>query len=174
MTMSMQVKLIPIYIEDINLISVNNDEYDNFQDMTINDIQIVDENDKLNKLITNKQEQFGEQTTFKTNMKNKDLLIKAISKYAQRFKDEEQLADFINKGSLEISQTRRGTYNIVFHGYFRDDEKNYITNFIQDEYNYMVQEETYRKVAEHIKKKNYEILSEDIDDEDSIVMTINI
>ena len=168
----MQVKLIPIYIEDQNLISVNTEDYDNYK--IVNDIKFVKDDDNIMKEIKNNQEVYGERRIIKTNMKTKEFVINAISKYTERFKDDEELLDFIDKGSIEFSITKKGTYNIIFNGFFREDEIMYIKDFILEEYMYQVQEETYRKLSEKIRKHNYQILSEEIDDNDSIILTVNI
>ncbi|MDO5826254.1 MAG: hypothetical protein Q4Q22_07725, partial [Methanosphaera sp.] len=56
------------------------------------------------------------------------------------------------------------------------DEKeaiNYVEN-ITDEYTLHVQEQTYLKVLEKIEKENLTLESEIVDNEDSIVLTLNI
>ena len=172
--MSMQLKLIPIYMEDVNLINVYERDYDNYQTLKINEIKLVNDNN-LKELFNDKnQEQFGEETIIKTTMKNKEFLIKSIEKYSQRFQDQDQLIDFMDKGSLEISQTRKGTYNLIFRGYFQQEEINYINDYIQKEYNLQVQDTVYKKIIEKIKQENYDVLTEDLDEEDSIIMTVKV
>lgn len=168
--MSIQLKLIPIYIEDQRLISVD----DNWSEDNIHEIKFIN-NDELDDEIEElKKVDFGERTVVNTNVKDKSMLIESIHHYAQRFKDSSQIRDFIAKGSLNIVETDYGTYNLVFQGYFSKEEIDYISDTIIGDYKYDVQEETYKKVLEKIKENNYMIESEDVTSDDSIVLTVNI
>ena len=159
--MSMQLKLIPIYIEDEQLVSID----DRWSEENIQEVKFIDEGDELyNEVGRLKTANFGERTVVPTNVKDKSILIESISRYAQRFRDASQIRDFIAKGS----------YNLVFQGYFSKEEISYISDTIVQDYKYDVQERTYERVLEKIKEHNLSIESENVTSDDSIVLTLNI
>lgn len=171
--MSLQLKLIPIYIEDQTLVSLDDKTYEtNLESFDLKDE--FKENFYLNRLINEHEDKFGEKTIIPTPMKDKNLLIKALSSFAEKFKDRELLLDFVDTGSLSVQKSIRGTYNLCFEGFFRKEEIDEITSEILKEYSYDVQEITYEKVIKKIEENRLSIESENITDDDSIVITVSL
>lgn len=78
------------------------------------------------------------------------------------------------KGSMLFLENNEGNYNILFNGDFTTEEVNSISEEITEYYNLLVQERTYTKLLEKIKKENYQLEKEEITDDSSIVLTINV
>ena len=60
-----------------------------------------------------------------------------------------------------------------FGNYQKDEVSNYVKN-LNDAYKSKIQEMTYVKLIEKIKKNNYKLEKEIIDNENSIILTLNI
>jgi len=121
-----------------------------------------------------KKENFGSKTVIPTNIMDKNILIKSLSNYIQRLIDQEQLQDFEDTGSITVEESENGTYNLCFQGYFRQYDIDEIKKEILPEYAEDLQEITYNKIIEKIKENNLNIESEDITNDDSILLTVNI
>lgn len=121
-----------------------------------------------------KKETFGSKTVIPTNIREKNILIKSLSNYIQRLIDQEQLQDFEDTGSITVEESENGTYNLCFQGYFRQYDIDEIKKEILPEYAEDLQEITYNKIIEKIKENNLNIESEDITNDDSILLTVNI
>ena len=59
-------------------------------------------------------------------------------------------------------------------GDYDEEEATRYVNNITEEYTLIVQEQTYLKVLEKIEKENITLESEIVDNEDSIILTLNI
>ena len=62
---------------------------------------------------------------------------------------------------------------IKIGNYQKDEVSNYVKN-LNDAYKSKIQEMTYVKLIEKIKKNNYKLEKEIIDNENSIILTLNI
>ena len=90
------------------------------------------------------------------------------------YNSKEELEKFRNIGKISFNKTINGTYDFVFTGDYDEEEaKKYVKN-ISDEYALKVQEQTYLKLIEKIKKEKLNLESEIVDSEDSIILTLNI
>lgn len=109
-----------------------------------------------------------------TNMTNFNL-IKSVQKDSYiGFNSEKELKDFENIGQIVQQKNQKGTYDIIFIGnYDKNQAQKYVEN-LYNEYALKVQEETYLNVLEKIKKNNYRLESEIVDNQNSIVLTLNI
>ena len=124
----MQLKLIPIYLENKELFGMAG------RSTEVNTVMSVKEYSERYNVIVNNTNNFDKKTIVHTNMADKNLVIYAISKYSERFEDEELLADFLDKGSISFNKSDNGTYDLIFYGYFSDEEMIYISNEIFDYY----------------------------------------
>ena len=109
-----------------------------------------------------------------TNMKNIDYLEEVRKESYLGYNSKEELERFTNIGEILPSLNTNATYDIVFVGDYDEREaKEYVKN-LQDEYALKVQEKTYEHLLEKIRENDYSLESEMIDNEDSIVLTLNI
>lgn len=113
---------------------------------------------------------------YQTVFMDKDILIKTVNEYG--------LKELEIKGDTISAKVEN--FNIIF--YREDAEKPYMlkvysstncdeTNVVNDlnsEYALNVQEETYIKIKERLAKKNLEIDEEEILEDDSIMLTVNL
>lgn len=110
----------------------------------------------------------------RTNMRQPDLIEEVRNESYLCFKSVEDLQAFNNIGQIVTSKNENGTYDIVFVGDYNEAlAKDYVKS-ITEEYSLKVQEQTYLKVLENAKKENYSIESEIIDENDSIILTLNV
>ncbi|RAP46631.1 MAG: hypothetical protein BZ136_07405 [Methanosphaera sp. rholeuAM74] len=109
-----------------------------------------------------------------TNMKNMSIIDSIRTESYLGYNSMDELDRFLSKGEIALKKTENGTYDIVFIGNFdKAEAKSYVEN-LSDEYALKVQELTYMKVIEKLKEKNYSLESEVIDNNDSIVLTVNM
>ena len=109
-----------------------------------------------------------------TSMKDIDLLKTVQQESFIGFNSQEQLQSFENIGQIVPNKNENGTYDMVFIGDYDEEEaKRYVDNLVND-YALKVQEQTYLKILDKIKKNNYSLESEIVDNQYSIVLTLNI
>ena len=90
------------------------------------------------------------------------------------FHSQEELNEFKERGKISLNKLEDNTYELVFFGNYQKDEvSNYVKN-LNDAYKSKIQEMTYVKLIEKIKKNNYKLEKEIIDNENSIILTLNI
>ncbi len=90
------------------------------------------------------------------------------------FHSQEELNEFKERGKISLNKLEDNTYELVFFGNYQKDEvSNYVKN-LNDAYKSKIQEITYVKLIEKIKKNNYKLEKEIIDNENSIILTLNI
>ena len=90
------------------------------------------------------------------------------------YSSKNDLINFQNKGDILLEKTEDDTINFIFVGDYDQNEAERYVNNISDEYALVIQEQTYLKVLERIEKENLSLESEIIDNEDSIVLTLNV
>ena len=109
-----------------------------------------------------------------SNLKDKNIIDKVLNESYVGYNSKEELENFLNIGKISYNKTINGTYDFVFVGdYNKEEAKKYVDN-ITDDYALIVQEQTYLKVIEKIKKEELTLESEIVDSEDSIVLTLKI
>jgi len=109
-----------------------------------------------------------------SNLKEKSIINQVLNESYVGYNSKEELEKFRNIGKISFNKTINGTYDFVFTGDYDEEEaKKYVKN-ISDEYALKVQEQTYLKLIEKIKKEKLNLESEIVDSEDSIILTLNI
>lgn len=109
-----------------------------------------------------------------TNMKNKDMIENIMKNSYLGYSNKTKYMKFLNKGEIIISKNKEDALDIIFIGNYEKNEINEFAENLNDEYTSLVQEQTYTQIIEKIKENNYSIESEVIDNQDSVVLTINI
>jgi len=114
------------------------------------------------------------QIIISSNLKDKNIIQQVLNESYIGYNSKEELEAFQKKGKITYNKTINQTYDFIFTGNYDEEEaKKYVKN-ITEEYALIVQEQTYLKVIEKIKKQNLTLESEIVDNEDSIVLTLNI
>lgn len=107
-------------------------------------------------------------------MKNIDIIESIMKENFLGFHSQEELNEFEERGKISLNKLEDNTYELVFFGNYQKDEvSNYVKN-LNDAYKSKIQEMTYVKLIEKIKKNNYKLEKEIIDNENSIILTLNI
>lgn len=107
-------------------------------------------------------------------MKNIDIIESIMKENFLGFHSQEELNEFKERGKISLNKLEDNTYELVFFGNYQKDEvSNYVKN-LNDAYKSKIQEMTYVKLIEKIKKNNYKLEKEIIDNENSIILTLNI
>lgn len=109
-----------------------------------------------------------------TDMKNIDIIESIMKENFLGFHSQEELNEFKERGKISLNKLEDNTYELVFFGNYQKDEvSNYVKN-LNDAYKSKIQEMTYVKLIEKIKKNNYKLEKEIIDNENSIILTLNM
>lgn len=107
-------------------------------------------------------------------MKNIDIIESIMKENFLGFHSQEELNEFKERGKISLNKLEDNTYELVFFGNYQKDEvSNYVKN-LNDAYKSKIQEMTYVKLIEKIKKNNYKLEKEIIDNENSIILTLNM
>ena len=110
----------------------------------------------------------------RTDMKNIDIIESIMKENFLGFHSQEEINEFKERGKISLNKLEDNTYELVFFGNYQKDEvSNYVKN-LNDAYKSKIQEMTYVKLIEKIKKNNYKLEKEIIDNENSIILTLNI
>ena len=148
----------------------------------INPIKIEKDKYETPKVLEDKSEEIiieetvipENQFIISSNLKEKDIINQVLSESYVGYNSREELEKFRNTGKISFNKTINGTYDFVFTGDYDEEEaRKYVKN-ISDEYALKVQEQTYLKLIEKIKKEKLTLESEIVDSEDSIILTLNI
>lgn len=123
----------------------------------------IDANDSVN-----------EEITITTQFKDKNIIENALISYGLKINDDKRnLSTILENGAIKFEYNGL-TYDITFTGSFDKKEAQNLYENIKIEYEKMVQEDTYNKVIERLKKMNMNLENETITNDDSIVLTVNI
>ena len=109
-----------------------------------------------------------------SNLKDEEIINSILDDNYLGYSSKNDLINFQNKGDILLEKTEDDTINFIFVGDYDQNEAERYVNNISDEYALVIQEQTYLKVLERIEKENLSLESEIIDNEDSIVLTLNV
>ncbi|RAP46010.1 MAG: hypothetical protein BZ136_08020 [Methanosphaera sp. rholeuAM74] len=116
----------------------------------------------------------NEEITITTQFKDQNLIENALISYGLKINDDKRnLGTILENGSIKFEYNGL-TYDMTFTGSFDKNEAQNIYENIKIEYGKMIQEDTYNKVIERLKKMNMNLENESITNDDSIVLTVNI
>ncbi len=141
----------------------------------INDVEIIAQRKIFNYNIENNEENIQEKS-FPTNFVDEKLLIKTLVDYGintQVFKDGTIQCN-VDNTSLIFHKENSSNYEVKIIGNSQIRGVYEQLNAIDEEYKKNVQSYTYNKVVEKLKQTNMEIQSEEVMEDDSLLLTINI
>ncbi|WP_323735865.1 hypothetical protein PXD04_08220 [Methanosphaera sp. ISO3-F5] len=137
-----------------------------------NDFKKISNIDNVNLTIVN--EKSKQSFKIPSNLKDEKIINSILKDNYLGFSSKKALNEFQNKGEIILKKNDDETLDFLFIGnYNKKEAENYVKN-ISDEYALLIQEQTYLKVLERIENENLNLESEIIDNEDSIILTLNI
>ncbi len=112
---------------------------------------------------------------YETKMKDTKLLKKALEVFGYEPFLQKELID-ITLGDYELifQLNNQDIFEAVFQGNVTEENAQKILSDIYDEYTKLVQEQVYHKVLENIQDYDIELESESVQDDNSIILTLNI
>ncbi|MBR6298739.1 MAG: hypothetical protein IKR34_05795 [Candidatus Gastranaerophilales bacterium] len=111
-----------------------------------------------------------------TNIVDKDTLIKTLREYGSEYvyEENEEIICKYEDFKLTFSKVNPKDAYILDLQYAIEDSPVEMLGEISDEYNKNVQEISYNKIKERLEAKNMEINEEEILEDDTIVLTVNL
>lgn len=115
--------------------------------------------------------------TLKTNYTDKDVLIKTLREYGAgniESDDYNVSCDMFGVKLFYSKNFSQGSYNLEISRISDEKQCTQMLDDLDDEYNLNIQDITYRKIIERIKSQNLSLESEEVGDDNSILLTINV
>ena len=115
--------------------------------------------------------------TLKTNFTDRDILIKTLEEYGADNIESDKYnvsCNLFGMYFLYSKNNAQSSYDLEINKITDEDGCTKILNDLKDEYSSNVQDVTYRRIIERIKSHNLRIESEEIDEDNSIVLTIDV
>lgn len=111
-----------------------------------------------------------------TNIVDKDTLIKTLTEYGSEYvyEENEEIICKYEDFKLTFSKDNPKDPYVLDLQYAIEDSPMEMLREISDEYNKNVQEISYNKIKERLEAKNMEINEEEILEDDTIVLTVNL
>ncbi|HEX3013434.1 MAG TPA: hypothetical protein VHO92_04060 [Methanobacterium sp.] len=112
---------------------------------------------------------------YETKMKDYELLKRALEVFGHKpFLEENYMDINLEEYELIFKFNDENIFEAVFRGNITQEHAEEMVSEIYGEYTKLVQEQVYYKVLENIQEHNMELESESIQDDNSIVLTLNI
>lgn len=114
--------------------------------------------------------------SFPTNFVDKDLLLKTLKEYGVHFKEHANgnIECNVDNCILTFSKEGQSNYEVEIQGIASLKNAYQHLNIIDEEYKQNVQEYTYQKVVSKLEKSDMYIDKEEVLEDNSILLTINI
>lgn len=125
--------------------------------------------------IFSKKEAKSNVIVYETKMKDYGLLKKALEVFGHKpFLEQDYMDINLEEYELIFKLNDEDIFEAVFRGTITPEHAEEMVSEIYDEYTKLVQEQVYYKVLENIQEHNMELESESIQEDNSIVLTLNI
>lgn len=113
---------------------------------------------------------------FKTKMKNALILQKAVInlQYQHRVLNKDHMELQLEDGNIIFQKNEENSLQAIFSENMSQKQAELYINEIYDEYTTLVQQETYEKLLENIKNRNLNLESEEVTEDNSIVLTLTV
>lgn len=113
----------------------------------------------------------------KTNYMNQDALLKTLTEHGSYAMQSDKYNIYCEISGMQFIFSRNNTvsaYNLEIDRITDEDACNTVLEELDSEYGLNIQDIVYKKIMERIKDKNMRIESEEVDDDNSIVLTIDL
>ena len=112
----------------------------------------------------------------KTNIMDRETLLKTLDEHGAEIVEDEDdkiicLIDNLTMKFTKIAESE--PYNLYIE-YHSEEQLNTIVNELDEEYKANVQEVSYNQIKENLEAKNYTIEQEEILEDNTIVLTVNL
>ncbi len=113
---------------------------------------------------------------FKTKMKNALILQEAVInlEYQPTILNKDQMEIQLKDGNIIFEKNEDNTLQATFNENIPQEQVEAFIAEIYDEYSALVQQQTYEKLLENIKNRNLNLESEEITEDNSIVLTLTV
>lgn len=115
--------------------------------------------------------------TLKTNYTDRASLVKTLREYGAVRVDSDEYNVTCDMFGMKLYYSKNfqgGSYNLEISRITDEDKCTKMLEDLDDEYKSNIQELTYKQIMERIKNQNLSVESEQICDDNSIVLTINV
>ncbi|WP_147532985.1 hypothetical protein [Bacillus marasmi] len=113
--------------------------------------------------------------TYKTIMKEERLLARALKAYGCSVTNlDNQVSSSIGDIGIIFQKDEEGVIRAIFSNEIGEEHALQFLDNISTEYRRLVQEDTYQKLLQRAKDKGYILESEEINEQNSIVLTFQI
>ena len=108
-----------------------------------------------------------------TQMKDESLLQKALGNYGYKsFSDGQSIN--LEESQIVFQRNEQGNFDTIFLGDIPEEHAQSFVSDIYDEYTKLVQEQVYNKLLANIEERNLRLESEEVQKDNSIVLTLAI
>jgi len=112
---------------------------------------------------------------FKTRIKNSSILQEALFNYGyEPFKTENGFKVNVENGEIIFELDEDEKYVTIFSGDFSKEEAENFILELYEEYTTLVQQHVYQKLLKNIKERNLNLESEEITENNSILLTLEV
>lgn len=108
-----------------------------------------------------------------TKMKEEPLLQKALGNYGYKsFSDGKNIN--LEESQIVFQKNEEGNFEAIFLGDIPEEHAQNFVSDIYDEYTKLVQEQVYNKLLANIKERDLRLESEEVQKDNSIVLTLAV
>jgi len=115
--------------------------------------------------------------SLKTNFTNKEVLIKTLEEHDAKNIHVDELNIYCELNNMQLwysKNNEESAYNLEADKIVNEDECTQLLEDLESEYGLNIQDLTYKKILERIKNQNMRLESEHVDEDNSIVLTIDL
>jgi hypothetical protein len=118
----------------------------------------------------------NDEIIYKTKMKDALILQEAVInlEYQPNILNKEEMEIQLEDGNIVFQKNEDNTFQVMFSENMSQEQVEAVISEIYDEYTTLVQQQTYEKLLENIKHRNLILESEEVTEDNSIVLTLTV
>jgi hypothetical protein len=127
-------------------------------------------------MVVTRGEKRQQQFVLKTRMKNRELLLSALRKTGVEPVEKDGIIRTAHGPDKQLSfhLNEENGYDVRFTGKWSLEEAEEWTTQLHEEYTLLLQEQVYRKLLERSKERGLDLETEEVEDDNSIVLTFTV